>query len=160
MRRALVVLAVGMASTAAFLGFMAAGPAGSSNLDEETRAIGSSLKCPVCHDLSVADSPAPVAAEMRAQIRSKLQAGESPDQIRQDFVASYGPSILLTPPARGFDLSLWVAPALLALGALVLLLLSLRRWTRHIPKAPDADRPLSKRDRELLERVLSGVLPE
>ena len=160
MKRTLILLGVGVAITSVALVYMASASSVSTNLDDETRAVASTLKCPVCHDLSVADSPAPVAAQMRAEIRSKLQAGESPDQIRQDFVVAYGPSILLSPPARGINLSLWAAPILIALLSFVVALVFVRRWTRSALPLQDVPTALSARDAELLDRALAGMAPE
>lgn len=160
MRPALALIAGCLALGSITLAYMAAYPVKNGSLDDETRAIASTLKCPVCHDLSVADSPAPVAAEMRAQIWNELQAGESPDQIRKKFVDAYGPSILLTPPARGVDLSLWAIPLLLALGALGLTLASIRRWTRHRIAPEGSTAPISDGDRDLLNRALSAEMTD
>jgi cytochrome c-type biogenesis protein CcmH len=69
---------------------------------EQVRTIAAGLRCPVCQDLSAADSPAPLARQMRSQIREQLAAGVPADRIRQRFVDAYGPSVLLTPPDRGW----------------------------------------------------------
>ena len=49
---------------------------------QQVQQIAAGLHCPICKDLSVADSPAPLAQQMRQEIAQKLRAGESPDQIR------------------------------------------------------------------------------
>jgi cytochrome c-type biogenesis protein CcmH len=68
---------------------------------------------------------------MRAIVRERLAAGETPDQVTAYFVEKYGTWILLAPPRRGFDLLVWVVPfAGLALG-LVLAVLAMRRWRRR-----------------------------
>src|SRR5207244_2321694 len=73
------------------------GPAPSATMSERVRAIASTLRCPVCQDLSVADSPSGLATSIRAQIAQKLRAGETPSQIRQGYVGAYGQWILLSP---------------------------------------------------------------
>jgi cytochrome c-type biogenesis protein CcmH len=99
-------------------------------LDDETRRIGKQLQCPVCAGASVADSPSDLAGQMRAVIRSKLEAGESDQQIVGYFVERYGDSVLVEPPRRGIGLLVWLAPvAMLAAGA-VLLWRLLRSWLR------------------------------
>src|SRR5262249_24110260 len=90
----------------------------SGTVEQRAHAVASTLKCPVCHDLSAADSPAPVAQQMRAQITEELRAGRTPDQIRAEFVTSYGEWILLSPPQRGLDLLPWLAPAFLGCAGL------------------------------------------
>lgn len=160
MRSGLALLAACLAVTAAALAYMALNQAGTGSLDERTQAVAATLKCPVCHDLSVADSPAPVAQEMRAQIRTELQAGESPDQIRSRFVRAYGDWILLTPPPRGFDLSLWLAPLLVALLALAMAALALRRSIGFAGRTEPPLPAISPEDRQLLDRELARAGPE
>ena len=55
---------------------------------QQVQQIAAGLHCPVCKDLSVADSPAPLAQQMRQEIAQKLRSGESADQIRAGFVAA------------------------------------------------------------------------
>ena len=52
------------------------------------------------------DSPSGLAADMRSVIRTKLIAGETDQQILDEFVASYGDSILSEPPKRGASLGI------------------------------------------------------
>jgi len=105
-------------------------------LDDGVRRVALQLQCPVCEGETVADSPSGLAADMRAVIRTKLQAGESDQQILDEFVASYGDGILTEPPKHGISLGVWVGPLIgLALGATVLTLL-LRAWRRPAPLTP------------------------
>ncbi len=105
-------------------------------LDEGVRRVALQLQCPVCEGETVADSPSGLAADMRAVIRTKLMAGESDQQILNEFVASYGDGILTEPPKRGISLGVWVGPLIgLALGVGVLTLL-LRAWHRPVRSAP------------------------
>ena len=72
--------------------------------------IASQLRCVVCQNLSVADSPSEMAGQMRAVVRERLAAGDTPDQVRQYFVDRYGEWILLAPRREGFTLLVWVFP--------------------------------------------------
>jgi cytochrome c-type biogenesis protein CcmH len=99
-------------------------------LDDGVRRIAKQLRCPICESVSVADSPADLAVQMRALIRKKLEAGETDQQIITYFVTAYGETVLLEPPRHGLGLAVWLGPiAALALGAGILWLL-LRRWIR------------------------------
>lgn len=99
-------------------------------LDDGVRRVALQLQCPVCEGENVADSPSGLAADMRAVIRSKLAAGEADRQVLDEFVASYGDSILTEPPKRGISLGVWLGPLVgVALGA-VLVALLLRAWRR------------------------------
>jgi cytochrome c-type biogenesis protein CcmH len=108
--------------------------------DDAVRRIALQLQCPVCEGQNAADSPSGLATDMRRVIRSKLAAGESDQQILDEFVASYGDSILSEPPKRGISLGVWLGPTLgVALGALVLGVL-LRAWRQSpgFKRAPEA----------------------
>ena len=98
------------------------------DLDEQARVIAAELRCPVCQNLSVADSPSELAQEMRALVREQLEQGKSPEEIKKFFVSKYGDWVLLAPPAKGFGLLLWVLPAIGAVAGFVLVVIVLRRW--------------------------------
>lgn len=93
--------------------------------------IASGLRCPVCQNLSVAESSSELAQEMRALILDELRAGKSPEEIRAYFVSKYGQWILLSPTARGFGLLVWVLPGLGAVAGLGGAAFALRRWARR-----------------------------
>jgi cytochrome c-type biogenesis protein CcmH len=138
----------------------ARGPGAAATPAEQVHAIATGLRCPVCRDLSVADSPAPLAREMRDRIAEGVAAGKPPETIRREFVAAYGESVLLVPPRRGAGLVPWVAPALLLAGGLVAAVLALRRWRGRAPAAsagPPPSARTSGADRRLLERALARV---
>lgn len=96
----------------------------------ETLEIARGLLCPVCSGQSVADSNSELARQMRAIIEQKVQAGESPEQIRAYFVDAYGPSILADPPKRGVNLALWWLPVMAVILGAVVVALFLRERTR------------------------------
>jgi cytochrome c-type biogenesis protein CcmH len=79
-------------------------------LDKETQHVAALLRCPVCQGLSVADSPAETAVNMRNQVRDLVAAGFTEDQILAYFERSYGEFVRLEPPLRGVNWSLWLAP--------------------------------------------------
>lgn len=98
---------------------LAAAGGGEASLDERARSLEGQLRCPTCQGLSIADSPATSATQMRAVVREQLAVGASDDAVRTFFVARYGRWILLDPPLSGVDLALWLAPAAaIAIGAL------------------------------------------
>src|SRR5574341_720297 len=59
------------------------------DLEDQTRAISTELRCVVCQNLSIADSPSEMAQQMRAVVREQLQAGKSPQEIKDYFVTKY-----------------------------------------------------------------------
>ena len=77
-----------------------------------------SIRCLVCQGQSIADSDAEMAADMRALIRTRVQAGERPEAIRSWLVERYGNWVTYDPPLDAATAPLWIAPLiLLALGA-------------------------------------------
>jgi len=110
-----------LAAAAVALSLAVAATSGrAGSLDERARAIEAQLRCPTCQGLSIADSPATSAAQMRSLVREQLADGRSDEEVRAFFVARYGRWILLDPPPSGPDLALWLAPvAILALGFLL-----------------------------------------
>jgi cytochrome c-type biogenesis protein CcmH len=120
--------------------------------EQQVYEVSSELRCVVCQNLSVADSPSEMAGQMRAIVRERLAAGQTPAEVRQYFVERYGDWILLAPPRRGFTLLVWVAPLVAVLVGLVVVTLLVRRWAsrrRHQPPAVDA--AMSERIRRELE---------
>jgi cytochrome c-type biogenesis protein CcmH len=115
--------------------------------------VASDLRCVVCQNLSVADSPSEMAGQMRAIVRERLRAGESPAQVRAYFVDKYGDWILLAPPRRGFTLLVWIVPYVMALLGIALVAVLVTRWTRRQPAAPPAiDPAMRERIRREMEQ--------
>jgi cytochrome c-type biogenesis protein CcmH len=115
---------------------LAAGPAAAQQPalhvnEREVYEVAAQLRCVVCQNLSVADSPSEMASQMRGVVRERLAAGQTPEQVMQYFVDKYGEWILLSPRRRGFTLLLWIAPFAAVAVGLVLVAVLLRRWTRR-----------------------------
>ena len=88
------------------------------------------LACPVCNGQSVAESNAPESRQIRADIPRRIYAGESDGEIRAYYVSRYGARILLTPSNGGIGLVAWIVPVAVLLFGLILIALTLRRWSR------------------------------
>lgn len=107
--------------------------AADATLDARTAAVASTLRCPVCQGESIEASPSELAAQMRAVVRERLRAGETPDAIRAYFVSKYGEWILLEPRMTGLNILLYAFPVILVVGGVILVVVLVRRWT-----APEA----------------------
>ena len=124
------------------------------HVEEQTvYEIANQLRCVVCQNLSVADSPSEMALQMRGVIKARLAAGESPEQVVRYFVDKYGEWILLSPPRRGFSLLVWIFPFVAVIVGLGIVALALRRWTRRRRPSPTApiDADMSERIRREME---------
>jgi cytochrome c-type biogenesis protein CcmH len=129
---------------------------------QQVQQIAAGLHCPICKDLSVADSPAPLARQMREQIAEKLAAGESAEQIRADFVAAYGDSVLMSPPHHGLSAAVYALPAIVVTAGLVVTVLLVRRWVRRpeAAPAPGDDVPLTASDRRAVQKAVARLREE
>jgi len=103
----------------------------SPDLEDRTREIASELRCVVCQNLSVADSPSEMAQQMRAIVREQLQAGKSPEEIKEFFVSKYGDWVLLKPKTTGFSALLWILPYVVLVAGVIAALWFIRRWTAN-----------------------------
>jgi cytochrome c-type biogenesis protein CcmH len=113
----------------------ARGQATPATFEGRVQQVASTLRCVVCLNLSVADSPAPLAQQMRAEIARRLRAGQSPAQVQAYFVGRYGQWILLAPRARGLGVLPWAAPAAALLAGALALATVLRRRRAAPPEA-------------------------
>lgn len=126
MRQALLPLALGLAAIvtapplAAQSGLPPA-PYAYRQLDDpakeaQARDLMHELRCLVCQGQSIADSDAPLAGDMRSQVREKLLAGETPAQIKQWLVDRYGNWVTYEPPLGPDTIMLYLAPLLALLA--------------------------------------------
>ncbi len=89
--------------------------------EAQARALMETLRCLTCQSQSIADSDAPMAGDMRHQVRSRIAAGEQPEAVRQWLVERYGDYISYAPRVSPSTWPLFVIPAiLLAVAVLVL----------------------------------------
>jgi len=116
-------------------------------LDERTKNLAHELRCLVCQNQTIADSNAPLAVDLRNEIRSQLAAGRSERDVIDFMVARYGDFVLYRPPFKAATLALWLGPfVLLAIGALIF-------WRRVARRKPQPAR-LSEAERAQAARLL------
>ncbi|BDI60789.1 hypothetical protein MACH05_13490 [Qipengyuania nanhaisediminis] len=98
-------------------------------LEAEAAALMETLRCLKCQSQSIADSDAPMAGDMRHQVRSRLLAGESPDEIRAWLTERYGDYVSYEPQVSATTWPLFAVPLLLLAiaGAVLLRRLGKRR---------------------------------
>ena len=88
--------------------------------ERQAKALMETVRCLVCQGQSIADSDAEMAGDMRAMIRQRILAGESPDQIRDWLISRYGNWVTYDPPLEPVTWPLWAAPVLLIAAGLFL----------------------------------------
>ncbi len=110
-------------------------------IEAQVRRLASEMRCPVCQGVSINESPTELATQMKEVIRSQLQEGRTPDEVKAFFVSRYGEWILLEPKAEGFNLLVYMLPVMGLVFGLGLLFVSIRRWTRPPPSSSDTFAP-------------------
>lgn len=103
-------------------------------LQDREMALAAQLRCVVCQNQTVAESRAPMAEDMRREIRHQLEQGRSNGEVIAFFEQRYGAFVRYNPPWKPSTWLLWSGPFLAALGGFVLLRRTLRR--RRMPDAP------------------------
>jgi cytochrome c-type biogenesis protein CcmH len=99
-------------------------------LDARLKSLETQLRCLVCQNETLAESAAPLAEDLRKEVRELAVAGKSDDDIRAYLVARYGDFVLYKPPVKPVTYLLWFGPFLLLSGGVVAWLLVLRRRAR------------------------------
>ena len=96
------------------------------------------LRCLVCRSESIADSNAPLAADLRREVESLMRAGKSDEDIYTFMTERYGDFVLLQPPVAPRTWLLWAAPALFLVGGIAVVLVVVRRRARAANADPAA----------------------
>jgi cytochrome c-type biogenesis protein CcmH len=122
------------------------------NNAERAFAVANQLACPVCEGQSVAESDSAAAQAIRADINTRIDQGQTDEQITSALIASYqetlGLSISLKPKATGLVGLVWITPVVAFVTAVAGLVVVFRRWRRaDVEAATDADRVLVARAR-------------
>lgn len=125
-----------------------------AELEAREARLAAQLRCVVCQNQTVAESNAPLAADMRREIRTQLQAGRSDSDVVAFFEQRYGAFVHYTPPLRPSTWLLWAGPFVGAAAGIATLLAALRRRGRQAPSAA-----LSAADKARAERLLAEETP-
>jgi cytochrome c-type biogenesis protein CcmH len=121
--------------------------------EAHARELFRQIRCVVCQSESIDESEADLARDLRRTVREQVAAGRPDAEIKRFLVARYGEFILLRPRFSGATLVLWLAPALLLVGAGGLLLVQGRR------RRP-AEPALSPEEEARLQALIAANGPE
>jgi cytochrome c-type biogenesis protein CcmH len=150
-----LLLALGIAALFIATPANAQGP----NIDDEVNRIAKGLYCPVCPNTPLDVCSTQACADWRADIKKMLQEGKNEQQIRDAFVARFGPQVLGAPPAEGFN---WLAyvmiPAAILLGAAIVWF-TMQTWiVKRAPgNAPTSTPEIPKEYAERIEKDLKEL---
>ncbi len=95
-------------------------------LEAKAQALMETLRCLKCQSQSIADSDAPMAGDMRHQVRTRIAAGEDPEHIRAWMVERYGDYVSYKPTVSATTWPLFAVPVVLLLLAGLILRRRLR----------------------------------
>jgi cytochrome c-type biogenesis protein CcmH len=106
-------------------------------LQARYESINRELRCLVCQNQTIADSNATLAQDLRREVREKIAAGETDDEIRHFMIERYGDFVLYRPRMTAANFLLWAAPVLLLLlGSFIGI-----RYIRRQSALADSDSP-------------------
>ena len=122
----LLLIAAPLAMSAAAQETMPPAPYAYRQLDDpaqeaKAQALMETLRCLQCQSQSIADSDAPIAGDMRSQVRQRIAAGEDPEAIRVWLVERYGDYVSYAPRVTALTWPLFVLPIVLLVLASLLL---------------------------------------
>ena len=115
------------------------------------RELTKELRCPKCQNQDIADSNAPIAADLRKEIFRMLGEGKDNQQIIDFMVDRYGEFVRYNPALTSKTAVLWFAPAALLLGGFVIIAVIVRRRRVQRTATPDT---LSVEERQRLDQLL------
>ena len=130
-----LALALGLALSFALHAKEAPPAAADPQLEKRVMTLAEELRCLVCQNQTIADSSAPLAVDLREQVREKMRKGESDAEIIDYMVQRYGDFVRYRPPVKATTLLLWFGPIVLLLAGFFVLVRRLRA-PRSEPMAP------------------------
>ena len=99
-----------------------------SRIDARLRQLSSELRCLVCQNSTLADSDAPLAQDLRREIRKLMEAGKTDEEIVAYLVERYGDFVTFRPPVNASTALLWFGPfIMLIIGAITLVIVLKKR---------------------------------
>lgn len=127
-------------------------PLAGDDLTRTTQEIAATIRCPVCQGLAIADSPAEMAQNMKAQVRELLSRGYTRDQILSYFERSYGQFVLLQPKFQGVTSLVWTLPIFALLLGVVIVFMKMKSLERPPAAVEEVESdPYIARVRELVK---------
>ena len=122
---------------------------GPSTAEERIDAIAQRLACPTCDGESVYESRGSASQAIRKEIARRVADGQSSDdEIVAAIDDSYEADLRLVPDSSGLESMIWIAPMVVAVGAVALLVVAFRRWRSEGSLTPTDE------ERSVVEKAL------
>lgn len=102
-------------------------------IEARLKTLSKELRCLVCQNQTLSDSSAPLAEDLRREIRELIAKGMSDQEITDYLVARYGDFVRYRPPVKSQTLLLWIGPTLLLVAGISGLWFALRRRNALLP---------------------------
>ena len=118
-------------------------------IEARMKHLTKELRCLVCQNETLADSQAPLAEDLRREIREQIKAGKTDQEIIAYATQRYGDFVLYNPPVKATTYLLWFGPFVLLLGGTTFLYRYLKRRRELIEV-----KPLTTEERRRAEKLL------
>jgi len=119
-------------------------------IEARLKTLAVELRCLVCQNQTLADSNAPLAEDLRREVREMIAKDMSDREIIDFLVQRYGDFVLYRPPWKASTTLLWLGPFLLLIAGATALVLALRRRQKKL-----ADVSLSEEEHNRVAQLLS-----
>ena len=118
-------------------------------IEQRMKHLTKELRCLVCQNETLADSQAPLAEDLRREIREQIKAGKTDQEILAYATQRYGDFVLYNPPVKATTYLLWFGPFVLLIGGTAFLYRYVKR-RRELIEA----KPLTADERSRAEKLL------
>jgi len=121
-------------------------------IEARMKHLTKELRCLVCQNETLADSQAPLAEDLRREIREQIKAGKTDQEILAYATQRYGDFVLYNPPVKATTYLLWFGPFVLLIGGTALLYRYVKRRRELIQV-----QPLTVEERQRAEKLLKEL---
>lgn len=106
-------------------------------VEARLKVLSTELRCLVCQNQTLADSSAPLAEDLRKEIRELIAKGMTDQGIIDYLVVRYGDFVRYRPPLKSQTILLWAGPTILLMAGLGGLWRALRKRNAMLPDQDD-----------------------
>ena len=125
-------------------------------IESKVMDISEELRCLVCQNQTIADSDAPLAVDLRREVREMVKQGMDEEEVVSFMEERYGDFVRYRPAFRGSTLLLWIGPLLIFVIALSVLFYNLKRKRKNVDETTPLTEEEKARVAELLKRNNPG----